>query len=142
MVKVEFTGSVEEVKKEIIEFIEVNSIGAEVKSVQAEEKTEKTVAKIEEKDSAQKLPTAMGEKVVAVPMQAAEPVLPTLPTAGAEYTNTDIQRIAGGLIKKNATLKDTLINTLGNYGVQAITQLPKEHYGAFVQDLIALGADV
>lgn len=117
MVKVEFTGSVEEVKKEIREFIEVNSIGVgEVKHVHAEEKTEKTVTKVE-KDPAQKLPTAMGEKVVAVPMQAAEPVLPTLTTAaGAEYTDADIQRIAGGLIKKNTAMKEALINTLSNYG--------------------------
>ena len=80
MVKVEFTGSVEEVKKEIREFIEVNSTGVTTEELttaikssleteaKAEEKTsakiekkKETVKKIEEAPT-QKLPTAPAKK--------------------------------------------------------------------------------
>lgn len=133
MVELKFIGTPAEVKAEIKEFI-----GLEDTTIH-----ENTISKKEAKTvvgtADTQLPVQEAAKTV---VKGAEQVLPTLPTATTEYTDADIQRIAGGLIKKNAALKETLINTLGNYGVQAITQLSKEHYGAFVQDLIALGADV
>lgn len=133
MVELKFIGTPAEVKAEIKEFI-----GLEDTTIHENTIPKKEVKTVVETADTQLPVQEPAKKVV----KEVEQVLPTLPTATTEYTDADIQRIAGGLIKKNAALKDTLINTLGNYGVQAITQLPKEHYGAFVQDLIALGADV
>ena len=146
MVKVEFTGSVEEVKKEIREFIEVSSIGvtAEGLATSIKENLE-TEAKVEEKTTVnvekaptQKLPTAPAKKVED-PVEVATP----LPTKTAEYTAADLQRIAAEWVKKDVVNnRPVLINLLANFEVKAITFLPKEKYGAFVQELKNLGADV
>ena len=155
MVKVEFTGSVEEVKKEIREFIEASSgvtteglttsmkenLGAEAKveekaTVKVEEKKE-PVKKVEEV-ATQKLPTAPAKKEEA----PAEVVTP-LPTKTAEYTATDLQKIAAAWVNKDIdNNRAALVNLLASFEVKAITFLPKEKYGAFVQELKNLGADV
>lgn len=155
MVKVEFTGSVEEVKKEIREFIEASSgvtteglttsmkenLGAEAKveekaTVKVEEKKE-PVKKVEEV-ATQKLPTAPAKKEEA----PAEVVTP-LPTKTAEYTAQDLQKIAAAWVNKDIdNNRAALVNLLASFEVKAITFLPKEKYGAFVQELKNLGADV
>ena len=154
MVKVEFTGSVEEVKKEIREFIEVNctevisdtekAINKATSNVKTEEKTtvnveekKEEVKKVEEAPT-QKLPTAPAKKVEA-PVEVATP----LPTKTAEYTAADLQKIAAAWVNKDINNNRTvLVNLLASFGVKAITVLPKEKYGAFVQELKNLGADV
>ena len=154
MVKVEFTGSVEEVKKEIREFIEVNctevisdiekAINKATSNVKTEEKTtvnveekKEEVKKVEEAPT-QKLPTAPAKKVEA-PVEVATP----LPTKTAEYTAADLQKIAAAWVNKDIDNNRTvLVNLLSNFGVKAITVLPKENYGAFIQELKKLGADV
>ena len=146
MVKVEFTGSVEEVKKEIREFIEVSSIGvtAEGLATSIKENLE-TEAKVEEKTTinveeapAPKLTTAPAKKEEA-PIEVATP----LPTKTAEYTAADLQKIAAAWVNKDINNnRTTLVNLLASFGVKAITVLPKEKYGAFVQELKNLGADV
>ena len=146
MVKVEFTGSVEEVKKEIREFIEVSSIGitAEGLATSIKENLE-IAAKVEEKTTVnvekaptQKLPTAPAKKVEA-PAEVATP----LPTKTAEYTAEDLQRIAAEWVKKDVVNnRPVLVNLLASFEVKAVTFLPKEKYGAFVQELKNLGADV
>ena len=156
MVKVEFTGSVEEVKKEIREFIEVNSTGvtteelttaikssleteakAEEKTTAKVEKKKETVKKIEEAPT-QKLPTAPAKKEEA-PVEVSTP----LPTKTAEYTAQDLQKIAAAWVNKDINNNRTaLVNLLASFEVKAITFLPKEKYGAFVQELKNLGADV
>jgi len=138
MVKVEFTGSVEEVKKEINDFIEgfvgVNSITTTVKN-SIEKKEE--VKKVEEV-ATQKLPTAPAKKEEA-PVEIATP----LPTKTAEYTAQDLQKIAAAWVNKDIDNNRTaLVNLLASFEVKAITFLPKEKYGAFVQELKNLGADV
>jgi hypothetical protein len=155
MVKVEFTGSVEEVKKEIREFIEVNSTGVTTEelttsiksSLETEAKVEeKTTAKVEEKKEVakkeeaptQKLPTAPAKKEEA-PAEVPTP----LPTKTAEYTATDLQKIAAAWVNKDIdNNRAALVNLLASFEVKAITFLPKEKYGAFVQELKNLGADV
>ena len=154
MVKVEFTGSVEEVKKEIREFIEVNctevisdiekAINKATSNVKTEEKTtvnveekKEEVKKVEEAPT-QKLPTAPAKKEEA-PIEVATP----LPTKTAEYTAADLQKIAAAWVNKDIDNNRTvLVNLLSSFGVKAITVLPKEKYGAFVQELKNLGADV
>ena len=155
MVKVEFTGSVEEVKKEIREFIEVSSgvttegLTTSIKAnLEKETKVEeKATVKVEEKKTptkkveevpAQKLPTAPAKKEEA-PVEVATP----LPTKTAEYTAADLQKIAAAWVNKDIDNNRTvLVNLLSSFGVKAITFLPKEKYGAFVQELKKLGADV
>ena len=156
MVKVEFTGSVEEVKKEIREFIEVNSTGvtteelttaikssleteakAEEKTTAKVEKKKETVKKIEEAPT-QKLPTAPAKKEEA-PVEVSTP----LPTKTAEYTAQDLQKIAAAWVNKDIdNNRAALKNLLSTFGVKAISFLPKENYGTFVQELKNLGADV
>lgn len=155
MVKVEFTGSVEEVKKEIREFIEVSSgvtteglttsmkenLETEAKAekkatVKVEEKKE-PVKKVEEA-ATQRLPTAPAKKEEA----PAEVVTP-LPTKTAEYTAQDLQKIAAAWVNKDIdNNRAALKNLLSTFGVKAISFLPKENYGTFVQELKNLGADV
>ena len=154
MVKVEFTGSVEEVKKEIREFIEANctevvnstekAINKAASNVKTEEKTtvnveekKEEIKKVEEAPT-QKLPTAPAKKEEA-PVEVATP----LPTKTAEYTAADLQKIAAAWVNKDINNNRTvLVNLLASFGVKAITVLPKEKYGAFVQELKNLGADV
>ena len=154
MVKVEFTGSVEEVKKEIREFIEANctevvnstekAINKAASNVKTEEKTtvnveekKEEVKKVEEAPT-QKLPTAPAKKEEA-PVEVATP----LPTKTAEYTAADLKKIAAAWVNKDIDNNRTvLVNLLASFGVKAITVLPKEKYGAFVQELKNLGADV
>ena len=154
MVKVEFTGSAEEVKKEIREFIEANctevinstekAISKALDNARAVEKTtpkvedkKEEVKKIEEAPT-QKLPTAPAKKEEA-PVEVATP----LPTKTAEYTAADLQKIAAAWVNKDIdNNRVALVNLLASFEVKAITFLPKEKYGAFVQELKNLGADV
>ena len=148
MVKVEFTGSVEEVKKEIREFIEANCSEVIDSSVKAISKTEnnvktvvnesKEVAKKVEEAPAQKLPTAPAKKEEA-PVEVATP----LPTKTAEYTAADLQRIAATWVAKDVVNnRKAMKDLLAKFGVIAISGLPHESYGAFVQELKNLGVDI
>lgn len=147
MVKVEFTGSVEEVKKEIREFMEANSVEV-ISSAQkaigealdnAKSKTEeKEEAKKVEEAPAPKLPTAPAKKEEA-PVEVATP----LPTKTAEYTAADLQKIAAAWVAKDVVNnRKAMKDLLGKFGVKAITFLPQENYGAFVQELKNLGVDI
>ncbi|PHI03549.1 hypothetical protein KSU03_06035 [Fusobacterium polymorphum] len=154
MIKVEFTGSVEEVKKEIREFIEVNCTEvinstekAISKALDNARAVEKSTPKVEDKKEevkkveeapAPKLPTAPAKKEEA-PVEVATP----LPTKTAEYTAADLQKIAAAWVNKDIdNNRVALVNLLASFEVKAITFLPKEKYGAFVQELKNLGADV
>ena len=139
MVKVEFTGSVEEVKKEINDFIEgfvgVDSVTTMVKnSVRKKNDTEKKV----EEAPAPKLPTAPAKKA-----EATVAVATPLPTKTAEYTADDLQRIAATWVAKDVeNNRKAMKELLAKFGVKAITVLPQESYGAFVQELKNLGVDI
>lgn len=148
MVKVEFTGSVEEVKKEIREFIEanytevINNTQKEIKraidNASAKKEEKKEAVKNVEEAPAQKLPIAPATKEEA-PVAVATP----LPTKTAEYTADDLQRIAAAWIAKDIeNNRKTMKDLLGKFGVKAITVLPQESYGAFVQELKNLGVDI
>ena len=148
MVKVEFTGSVEEVKKEIREFIEANctevlistqkAIGEALDNAKSKTEEKKEAVKNVEEAPAQKLPIAPATKEEA-PVAVATP----LPTKTAEYTADDLQRIAATWVEKDAeNNRKTMRDLLGKFGVKAITVLPQESYGAFVQELKNLGVDI
>ena len=148
MVKVEFTGSVEEVKKEIREFIEANcteviintrkAVGEALDNAKSKTEDKKESAKKVEETPNQKLPIASAKKEEA-PVAVATP----LPTKTAEYTADDLQRIAAAWIAKDIeNNRKTMKDLLGKFGVKAITVLPQESYGAFVQELKNLGVDI
>lgn len=148
MVKVEFTGSVEEVKKEIREFIEANcteviintqkAVGEALDKAKSKTEEKKEPVKKVEETPNQKLPTAPAKKEEA-PVAVATP----LPTKTAEYTADDLQRIAATWVEKDAeNNRKTMRDLLDKFGVKAITVLPQESYGAFVQELKNLGVDI
>lgn len=150
MVKVEFTGSVEEVKKEIREFIEANctevisstqkAIGEALDKAKSKVEEKKEVAKKVEETPNQTLPIAPAKKEEA-PVAVA--VATPLPTKTAEYTADDLQRIAAAWVAKDVVNnRKTMKDLLGKFGVKAITVLPQENYGAFVQELKNLGVDI
>ncbi|MBF1188446.1 MAG: hypothetical protein HXM02_10360 [[Eubacterium] sulci] len=148
MVKVEFTGSVEEVKKEIREFIEANcteviistqkAIGEALDNAKSKTEEKKESIKKVEDVPTQKLPIAPAKKEEA-PVAVATP----LPTKTAEYTADDLQKIAAAWVEKDAVNNRKAIkDLLAKFGVKAITVLPQESYGAFVQELKNLGVDI
>ena len=148
MVKVEFTGSVEEVKKEIREFIEANcaeviintqkAIGEALDNAKSKVEEPKESAKKVEEIPNQKLPIAPAKKEEA-PVAVATP----LPTKTAEYTADDLQKIAAAWVAKDIeNNRKAMKDLLAKFGVKAITVLPQESYGAFVQELKNLGVDI
>lgn len=144
MVKVEFTGSVEEVKKEIREFIEanytevINNTQKEIKRAIDNASAKKEAVKNVEDAPTKKLPIASAKKEEA-PVAVATP----LPTKTAEYTADDLQRIAAAWVEKDAVNnRKAMRELLAKFGVKAITVLPQESYGAFVQELKNLGVDI
>lgn len=155
MLKIEFTGSVEEVSKEILDFVRGNYINLAENIALPKSDTEKAIDRVIEKATpkveetkevakkvddapAQKLPTAPAKKE-ETPTAVATP----LPTKTAEYTAEDLQKIAAAWVNKDINNNRTaLVNLLASFEVKAITFLPKEKYGAFVQELKNLGADV
>lgn len=66
---------------------------------------------------------------------------PAVPVAGAPaYTLDQISRAGASLV--DAGKMQQLLDLLGRYGVQAVTQLQPEQYGAFATELRALGAQI
>lgn len=151
MIKVEFHGTVEEVKNEMVEFVgswqapveDAEFISRAVGDTPVVEEPKKTVIELVKMESPTGNWTTCDCKEVPkteAPAPAA-PVVPTVPvTPATEYTFADIQRIAAPLVHQGKSAE--LINALGNFGVKAITELQQDQFGAFVQELKNLGADV
>ncbi len=77
------------------------------------------------------------------PVPTAAPVSPPAPAAApvaapAAYTLDQLQHAAGELVRTNK--REALMSLLGQFGVPALTQLPKEQYGAFATALRGIGA--
>ena len=155
MVKVEFTGSVEEVSKEILDFVRGNYINLSENIALPKSDTEKAISKAiekattkveEKKESVKKVEDAPTQKLPIAPAKKEEApvaVATPLPTKTAEYTADDLQRIAATWVEKDAeNNRKTMRDLLGKFGVKAITVLPQESYGAFVQELKNLGVDI
>ncbi len=64
----------------------------------------------------------------------------TVPTSAPVYTFDDLARAAGPLMDAGKTAD--LQALLRSFNVQALTQLPKEQYGAFATALRGLGARI
>ena len=66
---------------------------------------------------------------------------PTVPVSSApSYTLDQISRAGASLV--DAGKMQQLLQLLSRYGVQAITQIQPEQYGAFATELRALGAQI
>jgi hypothetical protein len=155
MVKVEFTGSVEEVSKEILDFVRGNYINLAENIALPKSDTQKaigeaidnaTAKKVEKKESVEKVEDAPAQKLPIAPAKKEEApvaVATPLPTKTAEYTADDLQRIAAAWVAKDIeNNRKAMKDLLGKFGVKAITVLPQESYGAFVQELKNLGVDI
>lgn len=70
----------------------------------------------------------------------ATPIAPTTPTPG--YTVEQLSKAGAALTSIDPGKRDQLIALLQQFGVQAITQLAPEHYGAFATALRGLGAAI
>lgn len=72
---------------------------------------------------------------------APAPAAPAVPvTAASTYTLDQIAKAGASLV--DAGRMEPLLALLSRYGVQAVTQLAPEHYGAFATELRALGAQI
>nr|WP_293994475.1 hypothetical protein [uncultured Fusobacterium sp.] len=146
MMEVKFIGTPAEVKEEIKEFIRLTDVKITEYSVGEVRKVE-TVPMVQTQQ-VHELPKVTEPKLPTTPVTEEQTavqestVLPTLPTATVEYTVEDLQRIGASLLQKDPNSLALLSNTLKNYGANSVGDLAKEHYGAFVQDLKSLGADV
>lgn len=79
--------------------------------------------------------------VATTPAAPAAPVSATpVPTSAPEYTFDTLARAAAPLTDAGKT--DELRALLRSFNVQALTQLPKEQYGAFATGLRGLGARI
>lgn len=72
---------------------------------------------------------------------APAPAAPAVPvTTAPTYTLDQIAKAGASLV--DAGKMEPLLALLSRYGVQAVTQLAPEHYGAFATELRALGAQI
>ncbi len=79
--------------------------------------------------------------VYPVPMPAPVAAPPAAPTAlPPTYAFDDLARAASTLM--DAGKQQELVGLLGSFGVQALTQLPKDRYGEFATALRGLGAKI
>lgn len=74
------------------------------------------------------------------PQPAVTPSNPAPVAAAPAYTMDDLARAASALM--DAGKQQQLVGLLGQFGVQALTQLPKERYGEFATALRGLGARI
>lgn len=74
-------------------------------------------------------------------VQPSVPVNPTpIPTSAPQYTFDMISTAGSALI--DAEKMDQLVTLLGKFGVQSLTDLNPESYGAVANELRALGAKI
>lgn len=97
--------------------------------------------------AAQPIPTPAVQPVAPIPpVQAAPATAPVVAPAPAPVaappTYTLDQIAVAGAALMDANKMDQLLALLAKYGVNAITQLPPEQYGAFATELRALGAQI
>ncbi|MCQ4638619.1 hypothetical protein NE619_17965, partial [Anaerovorax odorimutans] len=87
----------------------------------------------------QAAPTQPANSAAQQAMQPQTQPAAAVPTQAAAYTQEQLALAASQLMEAKKD-QSVVINLLGKFGVQALTQLPKEQYGAFATELRALGA--
>jgi len=126
--------------------LQVNVEGGEAEQPKQEAPQQVPQAPIQQQAPVQQVPT--GQQGVPVqqpqaPVQNQAPIQQPqqpqgVPTNAPEYTMEQIAVAATQLV--DAGNREGLINLLQSFGVQALTALPKEQYGAFATKLRELGA--
>ncbi|MFB7301705.1 hypothetical protein [Heyndrickxia sporothermodurans] len=89
------------------------------------------------------VPTAQPAPVQQPPVQQAsaqQPEPQAVPTSAPTYTMEQLAVAATQLM--DAGKRDQLLQLLASFGVQALTALPQEQYGAFATKLRELGAKI
>lgn len=76
----------------------------------------------------------------APPAAPVTPAAPTVPVTAPTYTLDQIAKAGASLV--DAGKMEQLLAMLTKYGVQAVTQLNPDQYGAFATELRALGAQI
>lgn len=84
------------------------------------------------------VPTPAAPPVTPVPTAAAP--APAVPVTAPTYTLDQIAKAGANLV--DAGKMEQLLALLTKYGVQAVTQLTPDQYGAFATELRALGAQI
>ena len=74
------------------------------------------------------------------PAPAPAPAAPAVPVTAPTYTLDQIAKAGANLV--DAGKMEQLLALLTKYGVQAVTQLTPDQYGAFATELRALGAQI
>jgi hypothetical protein len=85
-------------------------------------------------------PAAVPVSIVQVPGQTPVPQTAAVPTASQTYTMEQLAVAATQLV--DAGRRSELVSLLQTFGVQALTALPKEQYGAFAAQLRGLVAKI
>lgn len=87
------------------------------------------------------VPTAPIQTPVQQPAHPAAPVTPqAVPTSAPTYTMEQLAVAATQIV--DAGRRNELVQLLASFGVQALTGLPKEQYGAFATKLREMGARI
>ena len=84
------------------------------------------------------VPTPAAPPVTPAPTAAAP--APAVPVTAPTYTLDQIAKAGASLV--DAGKMEQLLALLTKYGVQAVTQLTPDQYGAFATELRALGAQI
>ena len=80
-----------------------------------------------------------------VPIAAPEvtPIAPVVPLASApEYTADQLAKAGADLVVKNPALMANAQALLAQFGVAAVTELPRDRYGDFATALRGIGATI
>lgn len=77
---------------------------------------------------------------LVTPMPTAAAPAPAVPVTAPTYTLDQIAKAGANLV--DAGKMEQLLALLTKYGVQAVTQLTPDQYGAFATELRALGAQI
>jgi len=88
-------------------------------------------------------PAGVPTAPAAAPAQApapTQPPAPAVPTTTQTYTMEQLAVAATQLV--DAGRREELVQLLSQFGVSALTQLPKEQYGAFATALRQMGAKI
>lgn len=79
----------------------------------------------------------------SIPEAVEAPAAPVVPLSqGPTYTLAQIAKAGADLISQNPGLMPQVNALLAQYGVQAVTDVKPEHYGAFATALRGLGAKI
>ncbi len=94
----------------------------------------------EKKDEAPKELKPVVPVAQTAPPENSAPPVQTVPTAAPQYTLEMISKAGTALIDCGKMTE--LTGLLGKYGVEALTSLDPKLYGAFANDLRAIGASI